>query len=353
MPAQPAKIVQRCDGDTMLILSNGLTNSADEGFLNVATNLVRRLKNADRNCFVVSYERKADFADRHLNLNKLLLNSELTSLLRKNKSSFLYIPFPAPMLTTALRVFILSLFSRVRVNVLLVMSGEMNFLSKFLLRISGADVIVLSEESERFYGSFIRRERVRMVRAGVDCEKFVPVSREKSAQLKDKYGFDKNKKVILHVGHLNEGRNIRQLMDLSSEYQILLVTSTLTKNEQDESLRKELTDKDNIRIIDDYIKDMNEIYQLSDVYFFPVVEKGHCIDLPLSCLEAAACGVPVVTTDYGAMKEFVGKKGFVFIDSFENTDKLVRQALDMPTGVSRGSVLDYDWSNAVRILSGI
>ena len=103
----------------------------------------------------------------------------------------------------------------------------------------------------------------------------------------------------------------------------------------------------------DYIKDMNEIYQLSDVYFFPVVEKGHCIDLPLSCLEAAACGVPIVTTDYGAMKEFVGKKGFVFIDSFENTDKLVRQALDMPTGVSRESVLDYDWSNAVRILSGI
>ena len=334
----------------MLILSNGLTESADEGFLNVATNLVRRIKNLNPDSLIVSYEREADFSDCHLELNKLLLNSGLVSLFRKNRSSFLYIPFPAHMLSTSLRIFILSIFSKMRTNVLLVMKGKMNFLARFILKISGANIIVLSEDSERFYSDFLGKGRVKMIKAGVDCEKFIPVSDEKSAELKEKYGFNKNKKVILHVGHMNEGRNIRQLLNISPEYQVLLVTSTATKNAQDEKLKHELMQRKNIRIIDDYIENINEIYQLADIYLFPVIEDGHCIDLPLSCLEAAACGLPVVTTPYGAMKEFIGKDGFSFIDSFEEINTLIDNVLKERKANSRASVVDYDWNNAVSTL---
>ncbi len=353
MPAQPAKNAQKSDGDAMLILSNGLTNSADEGFLNVATNLVRRLKKEESDCVVVSYEREADFADCHLRLNKLLLDSKLAALLRKNKSQFIYIPFPAPMLSTALRVFILSLLSASRVNALLVMKGDMNFLSRLFMKLSRANIIVLSNDSEEFYSGFLKKDRVKLIKAGVDCEKFIPVSRDRAEELKKKYGFDENKPVILHVGHLNEGRNIRQLMNINPDYQVLLVTSTTTKNEQDKKLKKELLERDNIRIFDDYIESINEIYQLSDVYFFPVVENGHCIDLPLSCLESAACGTPVVTTSYGAMKEFTDKDGFFFIDSFEKINSFIDVALKSEQGKARESVIGYDWNNAVSSLLDI
>lgn len=351
MPAQPVKNAQRYDG--MLILSNGLTYAADEGFLNVATNLVKRIKKADPDSLVISYERKANFSDYHLELNKLLLNSKLISLLRNNRSSFLYIPFPAPMLSTALRVFILSLFSKARVNALLVMRGEMNSLSKIFLKLSKANIIVLSEDSKKFYADFLAKESVKLIKAGVDCEKFVPVSDEKSAELKEKYGFVKNKKIVLHVGHMNEGRNIRQLLNISSEYQVLLVTSSTTNNEQDTKLKNELLSKENIKIIDDYVENINEIYQLSDVYFFPVIEEGHCIDLPLSCLEAAACGLPVVTTDYGAMKAFADKDGFFFINSFEDVNSIIDRALKSDCENMRDHVIDYDWNHAVKELTDI
>lgn len=221
------------------------------------------------------------------------------------------------------------------------------------MKLSRANIIVLSNDSEEFYSGFLKKDRVKLIKAGVDCEKFIPVSRERAEELKKKYGFDENKPVILHVGHLNEGRNIRQLMNINPDYQVLLVTSTTTKNEQDKKLKKELLERDNIRIFDDYIESINEIYQLSDVYFFPVVENGHCIDLPLSCLESAACGTPVVTTSYGAMKEFKDKDGFFFIDSFEKINSFIDVALKSEQGKARESVIGYDWNNAVSSLLDI
>lgn len=336
----------------MLILSNGLCETADEGFLNVANSLVKRIKKADATATVISYERKSSLTDRFLTLNKLLLSRELFTLLRKNKSSFLYIPFPAKMLSTALRIFILSLFSKSRVNALLVMKGDIDFFSKLFFKLSRAKIIVLSKESEDFYKSFLPFERVAYIKAGVDTDKFIPVNKQKSSELKQKYGFDPDRPVILHVGHLSSGRNIAELMNLSSEYQVLLVTSTLTKNEQDKELRSRLLSHSNIRIIDDYIPDIQEIYQLSDVYFFPVVKEGHCIDLPLSCLEAAACDLPVVTTAYGAMKEFKAAQGFHFIKSFKPAElnALIQKALKNDNVNTRGSALCYDWDGAVDFL---
>ena len=56
---------------------------------------------------------------------------------------------------------------------------------------------------------------------------------------------------------------------------------------------------------------------MCDLYYFPVKELGRCIDVPLSCLEAASCNLPVVATDFGELKEFIGCEGFFFIESFE------------------------------------
>ena len=83
-------------------------------------------------------------------------------------------------------------------------------------------------------------KRIRKIAMGVDTEKFKPVTKEKSAELKAKYGVSPEKKVVLHVGHLNEGRNVAQLMKLDEKYQVILVTSTLTKDEQDKELKNRL-----------------------------------------------------------------------------------------------------------------
>ena len=64
--------------------------------------------------------------------------------------------------------------------------------------------------------------------------------------------------------------------------------------------------KEGIIVYDHFIESIEEIYQLSDTYVFPVVDENASIGMPLSILEARACGIPVVSTDYGSVNYFFG-----------------------------------------------
>lgn len=334
----------------MLIFTNCLTETPDEGGLNVAVNIIKRVKERASDITVVSYERKSQLTDVYVKSNKLLLTFDIFRTVAKSKEDILYIPSFSRSFVMALRVFILSLFSRKKIKVLLYQVTETGIFTKLLLSLCSAKIIVLSEDTKRKFEKIISKNRVQKISAGVDTDRFVPVTKREIYELKRKYNFSVDKPLVLHVGHLNRGRNIEYLMKISDRYNILLVTSTLTKNEQDFELKKELLSCTNIRLIDDYVSDIEEIYQMSDVYFFPVAEEGRCIDVPISCLEAAACNKPIVTTDFGEMKVFKDRKGFWFIDSFEteNLNSLIDKALKCENHDSRASVLEYDWNEAIN-----
>ncbi len=335
----------------MIVFTNCLTEIVDEGCLNVANSLVRKLKMTSQSVTVVSYERQSSLTDVFVNSNKFLLTKDIIKALRKN-DDVLYIPFPARSFSTAIRLFILSLIVKKDLSVLLTQVTDFSFFAKILFKLCGAEFFVLSDDTRKKLKSFITDGRIRRLKVGVQTDKFVPVSPSDSEKLKMKYGFLPDVPVIIHVGHLNEGRNISELMKLSSDYQVLLVVSTLTKDEHNLKLKEQLLKCNNIRIIDDYLPDIQEIYQLSDVYFFPVVEQGNCIDVPLSCLEAASCNKPIVTTDFGEMKAFIGKNGFWFIDSFDKKrlNTLIEEALSCDNINTRSFVMEYDWNQSLRIL---
>ena len=336
----------------MMILTNGLTDVVDEGFLKVANNLVKRLKNNREDIEVVSYERQSKISDTFIRTNLFMSNKCVRDACKRH-DDVLYIPFPTKKWVMALRVYLLSKFSK-KLRVILVLKTPIGLLGKLFLKWSNAEIIVFSRDAADFYSNIVGSRSVTYLKTGVDTQKFTPVSKEQSILLKKKYGFDPKRKIILHVGHLNEGRNIRVLTKISDNYQVLLVTSTFTKGELDIALKKDLLLRSNIKIIEDYIPNIQEIYQLSDAYFFPVVESGHCIDTPLSCLEAAACGKPVITTTYGEMSQRVGKKGFYLINDFGDItiNNVISQAIDSEH-CSTIEVLDYDWNNAISYFTQI
>ena len=332
----------------MIILSNSLTEKTDEGCLKVANSLAKRIKKLYPETMLVSYGESTNQSDCHLKLNKLFLNRSLISLIRRKKEPVLYIPFSSNTMASVMRVWVLSWFAKYGLKVIFVLRYPMNSVKEKLLRLSGAEVIALSAESYDFFKSIVGHKAT-YLKTGIDTKQFSPVDDIVAEQLKEKYGMMKDKKVILHVGHLKSGRNVEQLLKISQKYHVFLVTSTLTKDEQDVELRNKLLSQSNITIIDKYIPNIQELYQMADVYFFPVQESGHCIDVPLSVMEAAACNKAIVTTSYGELKAFLGQDGFFFIDSFEENalNDLLDSAVQRNSCDTRSAVLEYDWENSI------
>ena len=335
----------------MIILTDCLTDHTDEGANQTAKNLVQQLKSRDPGTTVITYGSHSRLSDLHLKLNPLFLDRQLLQLLRRSRETVFYIPFSSNTRGGILRTFLLSWLTGCPIRVLFTQRWPMDSLSKWLLRRSEATVLSLSAESHQVFHSIVGSRSVRL-KAGVDTHRFSPVSTEEKASLREKYGIGPEDKVLLHVGHLKEGRNIRQLLKIDPQWHILLAVSATIRDAGSEALRQALEIRPNITILDSYISDIQQLYQLADVYFFPVVQPGNCIDAPLSVLEAAACGIPVVTTPYGEIQQFLGHEGFYFIEDFDpgSLQNLLTQAVQTPAD-PRTAVLDYDWRNVLGLLS--
>ncbi len=330
----------------MIVLTNCLTQRADEGCLKVAVSLVKRLKQQAPETTVIGYDRESPLCDVFLPLNKLMLSLRLRKLLKKEP--VLFAPFSAKMRSTALRTLIVSCLARGKVLLLQSMYSPMNRMAKLLMKLSGATMVCLSEDSYRYYREKLGK-RVMYLKTGVDTEKFTPVSREEKLQLRKKYKLPQEKPVVLHVGHLKESRNVDKLLNLPQEYHGVLVASTHAPGQQNRMLRQALLQKENLTLIDTFLPDIQEIYQLSDVYLFPVVEVKGCIDAPLSAMEAAACGIPVVATPFRELKVLLKQEGFYEITAFEKLPELLQAAIEEKKN-PRPAVLPYDWSGAVTAL---
>lgn len=334
----------------MIILTDCLTETVDEGCLKVANSLTKRIKKNNPNATVISYGRKSKDSDIFINLNKLFWNKKLFDEINRHDGNILYIPFSSNTPASIFRTFMLSIMSKKKVAVLFVLRHPMRKLAKLFLKGSKAHIVTLSRKSFEFYSAIVGK-RVLYLKTGVDVHQFAPVDDNQKIELKQKYGLDKNKPVILHVGHLNEGRNIEALGGITEDKQVLLIISTICN--QNEEIRTRLESKNNIRIIDEYCPEIHEIYQLSDVYVFPVMKEENCIDVPLSVLEAASCNIPILATPYGELREFIGENGIIFKDAIlaENIDEELNKVLKIKEFDNRKMVIPYDWEDSTKILN--
>lgn len=332
----------------MIIISDCLTDNTDEGTIKIASKIARLLKNKNQ-AKIFELNKTSSFSDKTFTVGKSGISKKLLAELAKSKGNVLYIPNASMTLNTCLKVCILSVLSRKKVFLLPVYRREVNKKMRTLLAMSKAEIIALSEESFSVYEACLPN-KVYYVKAGVDTLQFKEIDSKHRKALREKFGYSDTDTVVLHTGHMVEARNIRKLMDLDKSFKIVLIISTSTR--WDENLFNDLKQCPNIKIIHEYIPKIEEYFQMADVYYFPVEAVG-CVDVPLSVLEAAACGTPIVTTPYGELKAFKETESFRFIDDFAESNILIGSVKENRENNNRNQILEYDWNHVVERLCSI
>jgi len=189
---------------------------------------------------------------------------------------------------------------------------------------------------------------------GVDTERFTPVYRKTKEELREKYEIDKEKFVILHVGHITRVRGLQILNTMQKQdknNQVLIVGSSYFKKDNDlyETLKN-----NGCTIWNSYFENIEEIYALADCYVFPVT-KGNSIFMPLSVMEAMSCNLPVISTRFeGLDRAFEEGEGLMFADKEEDFYSKLKEVKNGAIKVNtREKVLPYSWENVTKRLEDI
>lgn len=238
-----------------------------------------------------------------------------------NSGIIIYVPNSSSTLMSFLRLKMLSFFTHKKTVMISIQKREHSFWQRILInKLLRPNLLFTFSERERKYYKLLGINAI-LTTAGVNLKKYTKVDFPKKQQIREKLNLPTEKKIVLHVGHINKGRNISILKELVKKgFEVIVIGSTCFPD--DVKLKKQLQN-DGIRIISEYITKINEYYQASDLYVFPVLNDNSVIEFPLSILEAMACNIPVLSTPFGSIPYHF--KQTEYFKYFTDKESLIKQ----------------------------
>lgn len=300
----------------------------------------------------VAFHLKNEMSKRHdilaLDINEIFSLKFWVNVRRFNPQIIHYIPGPSFS-----SFFIVKLMKAYCENAKTVMSAthptkNLDNLSIFINWIKPDLMLTQSEKTHKMFSNM--GLECRNVPNGVDINKFYPASPEIKAQLRLKYNVGIDKFVILHVGSIKKGRGIEVFKNLQNETIQVIVVGPKSMGIEKQIL-DELEEVGCITITD-FLKDIEELYHLSDCYVFPTPPNNtqNSIELPLSVFEAMACNLPIVTMKYGGLADLLARQsGLYFVETEKEIISIINTLKNnVLKPNTREQVLRFSWGSIAR-----
>jgi glycosyltransferase involved in cell wall biosynthesis len=167
-------------------------------------------------------------------------------------------------------------------------------------------IIIVNDSIANYYSNVYPpiKEKIAVIPVGIDTSIFTIMNK---TELRKKYDFDSKDKIVLYVGRLRKDKRIALLIESFKhvkqkipEAKLIVVGEGIEKPAL-ENLVKTLELSDVLFLDTLSHRQIPEIMNCADVFSLcSLYESG-----PLVVQEALACGIPVITTDVGRVKEFI------------------------------------------------
>jgi len=176
---------------------------------------------------------------------------------------------------------------------------------------AAAFVSISDDLTAEFVGSGAPEERITTILNGVDTSVFRPAAPGESTELRARLGLPNDAVIVVYTGKLNRGKGLEMLLRVWARLSgggtvaahLVLVGGGAN---QFLSCEPELrayvqAGLSSVVTFTGYVTEVAEYLRAADIFTLPSDSEA----LPISLLEALACGLPAVVTETGGMPEVV------------------------------------------------
>jgi glycosyltransferase involved in cell wall biosynthesis len=141
-----------------------------------------------------------------------------------------------------------------------------------------------------------------LIPAGVDASAYRPPRVGERDALRETLGVEAGSYVYLHVGCIGPQRNLERLAALAETPGASVILVAIAPP-ADQNLQSRL-ERAGVRVVHGPVT-VAEYFRAADCYVFPVEDHGEEAEIPIGVYEALASGVPVVSTPFGGLRDFL------------------------------------------------
>ena len=340
------------DKRRVVVVSEDLAEPWDEGIKKFTWSLSKAIaRTADVRMLNVDRSGVGGEEAVRIPSSKTFLKRELWQEVRYfDPDAVLYVPSPSSTIASFFRAAVLRRAApRAFVGMIALIPRQHGALAKPLLKHMAPDLVWVPSYRSLLYlsGVSVRGETLPV---GVDTTVLAPPAAGEREELRHRHGIGERTFVCLHVGHLSPHRNVRALASLRDVAGVEVIVIGSTSTPEGSAVRRGL-DANGVRVIREYV-DVSEYYKLADCYVFPVKSSDGSIEMPLSVLEALSSGLPVLTTPFGGLRDFLAAGDDLrYWESEQELVAAVTSLRDVPPPAVR-DMSDFDWRRIAERVMG-
>jgi glycosyltransferase involved in cell wall biosynthesis len=188
-----------------------------------------------------------------------------------------------------------------------------------ILRKADRFVAISSDIGAELVQHGVHANQIHHITNSVDTTRFSPVDRRRKHELREKFGIPSTSTVVTFTGRLVSYKGLPLLLRVWKDiYQqrddmllVLIGSGGLDIHNCEAELKEYVRSNDlqaRVCFTGD-VRNVHEYLQMSDIFAFPTEKEA----FPLALIEAMACGLPVITTPTGGIKDIIahGENGLL------------------------------------------